>query len=274
MYYIYFPFIVILAGLMFFECKKKQLPKWWPAVVFVAPVTTPYFIFKSRKNEGLILFMIFLAGFSAVVAGEIYLYSIMKAKHKYADLPPVTRQLIRYSDILKQTTQHLDDSLVELELQSKVQSKVSKLAQTIEYIDGLRTSMYHNQAAINQMVAFINDHRDYFVKKDLAWVYEIEQFYNNRIVIQHFKSLEAYLDNFESLLKYCYQNFDNITKAQTKAHLKNYDEYYLRYRRAVDAHNRFNVKRIEYQNKFLKKYPEVQPYLPAERQAEPFRLWK
>lgn len=218
--------------------------------------------------------MIFLTCFTAVTAGEFFLYSRMKAKHKYEDLPPITRQLIRYSEILKQTTQHLDDCLVKLEEQSKVQSKASKLAQTIDYIEVLRNAMYHNQAAITQVKKFIHDHRDYFVKKDLLWVYEIEQFYNNRIVIQHFKSLEAYLDNFENLLKYCYKNFDSITKAKSKAQLSNYDEYYLRYRRAVDAHNRFNVKRIGFQNKFLKKYPEIQPYLPAERQAEPFRLWK
>jgi len=92
--------------------------------------------------------------------------------------------------------------------------------------------------------------------------------------VVHYKSLEAYLDNFEALLTYSYTNFYNIKDAKSKGHLKNYDEYYLRYRRAVDAHNRFNVKRIEFQNEFLHKYPSIKPYLPGKRQTETFMLWE
>ena len=274
MYYIYFSFILILSGLMFVACKRRNLPKWWAAIVFAAPVTTPYFILKSRKANGLILCCIFGGCFALVVAGEIHIYSKMKEKYKYDYLPPVTRQLIRYSEILKLTTQNLDDDLVELEERSKVQSKADKLEQTIIFIGELRQAMHDNQAAIKQMVEFVDTHRDFFSQKDLQWVYEIQRFYSNRIVIAHFKSLQNYLDNFETLLLFCYQNFDLITKAESTIHLKNYDEYYLRYRRAVDSHNRFNVKRIQFQNDFLKRYPEIKAYLPAKRQTKAFRLWE
>lgn len=218
--------------------------------------------------------MIFCVCFLLVTGGEIFIYSEMKATHKYVHLPPVTRQLIRYSEILKQTTQNLDKDLVELEQRSKVQSNVEKLEQTIVFIDELRQSMRDNQAAIKQMVEFVGKHKDFLTQKDLQWVYEINRFYNNRIVIAHFKSLKNYLDNFETLLRFCYRNFDAITKAESTTHLKNYDQYYLRYRRAVDSHNRFNVKRLEFQNAFIKKYPEIKAYLPAKRQTEAFRLWE
>ena len=215
-----------------------------------------------------------MACFSIVTVSEIFIYSRMKATYKYDSLPPVTRQLIRYSELLKQTTQNLDNDLVELEQQSKVQSNLEKLEQTIVFISGLRQAMHDNQAAIKQMVGFVGSHRAFFTQKDLQWVYEIKRFYNNRIVIAHFKSLENYLDNFETLLRFCYRNFDAITKAESTIHLKNYDEYYLRYRRAVDSHNRFNVKRIEFQNDFIKRYPEIKEYLPTERQTKAFRLWE
>jgi hypothetical protein len=151
---------------------------------------------------------------------------------------------------------------------------VEKLEQTIVFIGELRQSMRDNQAAIKQMVEFVEKHKDFFTQKDLQWVYEINRFYNNRIVIAHFKSLKNYLDNFETLLRFCYRNFDAITKAESITHLKNYDQYYLRYRRAVDAHNKFNVKRLEFQNAFIKRYPEIKAYLPAKRQTEAFRLWE
>nr|WP_320017333.1 hypothetical protein [uncultured Desulfobacter sp.] len=274
MFYIYFLFIFILSGLMFFECKRRSLPKWWAAIVFAAPVTTPYFIFKSRKDHSLTLLMIFLVCFFLVTAGEIFIHSKMKAKYKYANLPPVTRQLIRYSEILKQTTQSLDKGLVKLEQQSKVHSKSYKLEQNIVFINKIRQIMYDNQAAIKQIIEFVENHSDFFTQKDLQWVYEIKQFYSNRIVIAHFKSLENYLDTFETLLRFCLQNLDAIINAESTVSLKNYDEYYLRYRRAVDSHNWFNVKRIQFQNDFIKRYPEIKAYLPAKRQTEALRLWE
>lgn len=253
---------------MFLECKYRSLPKWWVAIVFAAPVTTPYFIVKSRKNKKLLFLLIFGVSFSLVIAGEIFIYSKMNAKDNYAHLPPVTRQLIRYSEILKQTTHNLDNDLIELEQQSKVQSKIDKLGQIIVFIGELRRAIYDNQAAIKQMVEFVDNHSDSFLKKDLKWVYEIKRYYNNRIMIQYFKSLENYLDNFEILLRFCYQNFDAITKVESATHLKNYDEYYLRYRRAVDSHSRLNAKRIEFQDDFIKRYPEIKACLPGKRQTQ------
>ncbi|NWH05675.1 hypothetical protein [Desulfobacter latus] len=274
MYYIYFSFIFILSGLMFLECKRRSLPKWWAAIVFAAPVTTPYFIAKSRKGQSLTLVTIFLVCFSLVTAGEIFIHSKMKSKYKYAKLPPVTQQLIHYSEILKQTNQRLDNNIAEFKHHSSVHSNIDRLEQTIFFISELRHALYDNQAAIKQIVEFVGNHRDFLSKKNLQWVYEIKRFYNNRIVIAHFKSLESYLDNFETLLRFCYRNFDAITKAESTIHLKNYDEYYLRYRRTVESYKRLNVKRIQFQNDFTKRYPEIKGYLPAKRQTETLRLWE
>ena len=218
--------------------------------------------------------MIFLTTFTAVSASEIYLYSQMKEKFKYAHLPPITRQVVRFSETLKNTTHRLDQALVTLENMSKVESRKSELKSTIEFIGKLRIIMSQNQAAIKRMMKFTSDYKSYFVKKDLNWVYHIQLFYTNRNVVQHYKSLRIYLDDFEALLKYTYKNFEAINKIKTPAQLRNYDEYYLRYRRAVDAHNRFNVKRIEFQNSFLRKYPNIKAYLPGARQTETFKLWQ
>ncbi|MBA3008701.1 MAG: hypothetical protein KKF12_05345 [Proteobacteria bacterium] len=274
MYYIYFPYVLVLSGLILYECYRKKHPKWWSLLVLFAPITTPYIIFKSRKTEGMILFMIFLATFTAMSAFEFYIYSDLREKNKYAHLPPITRQVIRLSDDLKQTTIDLDKALVTLEVISKVESRINELKRTIEFIETIRIAMAANQDAIDRLVKFITDYKAYFVKKDLNWVYQIQQFYTNRNVLLHYKSLNAYLDDFEALLSYTHSNFYNITKAKTSEHLNNYDEYYLRYRRAVDTHNKFNVQRIEFQNEFLLKYPDIKPYLPGKRQTDTFRLWE
>lgn len=274
MYYIYIPFVALLASLMLYECQTKNHPKWWALLVLFSPVTTPYFIFKSRKESGVILIMIFLAAFSAVAGIEFFLYSRYMEKNKFTHLPPVTRQMIALSDALRQTTINLDTALVKLENLSKVESRIHEMSDTIKFIGKLRIIMEANNMAINELVQYTKNHNDFFAKKDLAWVFNIQNFYNNRNVVQHYKSLEKYLDSFEELLRYTHANFYNITQLKDKEHLNNYDEYYIRYRRAVDSHNRFNVKRIDYQNKYLTKYPGIKAYLPGERQTHTFKLWE
>lgn len=273
MYYIYFVYVAILATLMLYECKKKTHPRWWALMVFFAPLSTPYFIFKSRKESGIILFMVFLTTFSAVAGLEIFLYSNYMEKNKYSHFSPVTRQMVRLSEELKDSTIKLDTALIQLENMSKVESRIHELKKTLVFIGHLRIIMEDNQSAINRLVKYTSDYESFFSTKDLAWVFYVQHFYNNRTVIQHYKSLQKYLDDFEALLEYTYVNFYNITEHKNKEHLNNYDEYYIRYRRAVNSHNRFNVKRIDFQNAFLKKYPNIKPYLPGERKTDTFKLW-
>jgi len=96
MYYLYFTYTVIIALLMLLECQKKDRPKWWAIMVLFAPVTTPWFIFKSRKESGIILFIVFLMTFSAVGGTEFFLYKNYMEKNRYSDLSPEIQQMIHH----------------------------------------------------------------------------------------------------------------------------------------------------------------------------------
>jgi hypothetical protein len=273
-YYLYFPYVLLLSGLLFFECVQKKHPRWWAVAVLLAPITTPYFIFKLRKRQGMLLCVIFLGTFMGVSAFEFYTYARMKEENRYSHFPPITRQVITLATDLKQSTLDLDKALLTLEQISKVESRIKEVKNTLEFIETVRRVMAENEASIHRLVTFIAEYKVYFVKKDLNWVYQVQEFYTNRSVLSYHNSLQTYLDDFKALLTYVYTNFYHITEAKTKARLENYDEYYLRYRRAVDSYNLFNVQRIEFQNEFLLQYPEVRPYLPGERQTETFKLWE
>jgi len=272
-FYIYFPFAAILASLMLFECHTKNHPRWWALMVFFAPVTTPYFIYKARRKTGMILIIIFLSTFSAACFSEWFLYIRYMEKNKYAHLPPVARQIVYFSNELKMSTIQLDKAIVKLEGLSKVEARIKEIKKTIDFIRDLRKVMLKNQADVHKLIKFTTDNQAMFKGKDFDWVFNIQKFYNNINVVRHYKYLKKYLVEFEALLSYTYVNFYSIRDHKTEKHLKNYDEYYLRYRGAVDSHNRFNVSRIEFQNAFLKKYPEIKPYLPGERQTDTFKLW-
>ncbi len=258
---------------MFWECQQKKRSKWWALMVLCAPITTPWFIFQSRKASGIMVFMVFLTSFSAVGGAEFYLYTNYMEKNRYSYLPPVMQQMTRLADNLKASTVQLDTALVKLEGLSKVESRINEIKDTIEFIDVVREIEGENQDAILQLEQYLDDYKDFFINKDLSWLFNIKEFYDNHNVVQHNKSLKKYLDAFEELLRYTYVNLYNIDKLKSQKYLQNYDQYYLKYRRAVDGHNKFNVKRIDFQNQFIKDHPEVKPYLPGRRQTESFKLW-
>jgi len=258
---------------MFWECHQKKRPKWWALMVLFAPITTPWFIFQSRKASGIMVFMFFLTSFSAVGGAEFYLYTNYMEKNRYSYLPPVMQQMTRLADNLKASTVKFDNALVKLEGLSKVESRINEIKNTIEFIYEVRKIEGENRDAIFQLEKYLDDHKDFFISKNLSWLFSIQEFYYNHNVVQHYKSLKKYLDSFENLLRYTYVNFYHIDKLKSQKHLQNYDQYYLKYRSAVDSHNRFNVKRINFQNQFLKDHPDVKPYLPGRRQTEAFKLW-
>ncbi|WP_300457335.1 hypothetical protein [Desulfobacula sp.] len=274
MYYIYFPYVTLLAALMLYDCYQLKQPRWWALAVLLAPVTTPYFIFKSRKESGVKFFMFFIVTFCAVTGGELFLYSKGVNRHHYAHQMPEIRQMIHLSDQLKTTTMKLDHELGILENLTKIESRAHEIKSTFEFVEHVINLLKINQEAIKQMVTYSSDHETFFIGRNLEWVLTLRNFYTNRNVIQHYKSLQNYLDRFADVLKYTYVNFYNITEYKSLEHLKNYDEYYLRYRRAIDSHNRFNTKRIDFQNVFADTYPDLKSFLPGERQTDTFRLWE
>jgi len=181
--------------------------------------------------------------------------------------------MIRLKEDLKTSTVELDDALVKLEGLSRVDSRIHEIKNTIDFIYEVRDIEIVNTNAILQLENYLNDYKSIFITKDLSWVFKIQEFYDHHNVAQYQKHLRLYFDSFEDLLKYTYVNFSHIKDLKTQEHRQNYDQYYLRYRRAVDSHNAFNIKRIDFQKKFIKKYPKVTPYLPGKRQIEAFKFW-
>ena len=137
----------------------------------------------------------------------------------------------------------------------------------------MRELVDKNHQAIDNLIMFIDEHQTFFYRKKLEWILSIKEFYSNQFVVQHHKSQAQYLAAFEVVLKYTFKNFNNIMELKSQQHMKSYDVYYMRYRRAADAHNRFNRKRIAFQKEFTQAHPEVKPFLPGSHHHEPFKFW-
>lgn len=269
----YFPYVLVLAFVFVVYFIRNKYPVSWALVILAAPITVPYYILKTNREKGVIYVMLFLSTFSAVAAGEIILYSIKKEEMKYAGMPPIKRQMVQLTENLKNSTRKLDQAILQLEEMSKVESSVDKIKETIDYIDYVRVLLENNQEAVSMLVEYVKNYSSYFEQKNINWVSKIDKYYKSPSVIKHHETLKKYLNEFEDLLQYTLRNFYEITVLKQPKARKNYDHYYLEYRRAVDRHNKYNVRRIEFQNQFLKENPSLKKYLPGERQTDSFRIW-
>ena len=273
MYYLYYPYVLLLAIVFFVYFLRNKYPVSWTLVILAAPITVPYYILKTNREKGVIYVMIFLSTFSAVATGEVILYSMKKEEMKYAGMPPIKRQMVQLTENLKTSTQELDRAILKLEQMSKVESSLDKIKETIDYIGYVRLLLENNQEAVSMVVEYAKNYSSYFEKKNISWVSKIDEYYKSPPVVKHHETLEAYLNEFEDLLRFTFQNFYEITELKQAKAQKNYDQYYLEYRRAVDRHNKYNIRRIEFQNRFLEENPSLKKYLPGKRQTDSFRIW-
>ena len=230
-------------------------------------------IFKTKKGKGAVLKVIFGVIFSMVLAGGIFFYISDRKKITQDNVPPIVKQMIALNEDIKKSTIDIYNASGKLDSISMVQSRITDIKSTIELIGNLRQKVEENQKAIDGLIRFIEDHADFVHRKNLSWVFAIKKFYTDHHVIQHHKSRINYLATFEMLLKYTYDNFKNIMELKSQRHMRSYDIYYMRYRRAADSHNRFNKKRIAFQGAFIEEHPEVNPFLPGAHHLGPFKFW-
>ncbi len=271
--FIYLSYICVLAVLIFLECKKHDQKKWWAGVVLLMPLAAPVLLLKTREKKGMVLVALPVLLFVLVIGGEWFLYSYQQKKAAEDNVPPVIKNIIKLNEDVKKTTIDIYNASAKLESLSLAQSRVGDMEKTVENIQKMREFINENQKAIDRLIQFAEEHETYFYRKNLDWIFAIRDFYTDYNVLQHHKSRAKYLNAFENMVQYTYDNFANIMELLSSKHMKTYDVYYMRYRQAADSHNRFNRKRIAFQKEFIEKYPEVKPFLPGSHQLEPFKFW-
>ena len=236
MRYIYVSYCMVLSLLTMTACFKLGKPKWWAALVLVLPVATPVFVIKSKKGTPAIWLAGFFLSFFAVAGMEFSLYT--STQQKKNRLPPVVREMIRLNGGVKDSTIQLYNASVKLQSLTMAQSRITDLSKALELIKHLRQLEIKNQAAINRLLSYTQEHGEYLKRQNLSWAFLINRFYTDNHVTVYNNSWEKYLAAFEDMLQYTHDNFDNIMELQSSKHMANYDAYYMRYRGVADVHNR------------------------------------
>ena len=273
MFYLYFSYVLIVSCSLYSFFVRKKKPVWWAIFSFFAPVTAPYFFFKASLKKRFIFTIFFYLGLVLVCGGEFYLFSKEKVEFKLANYSPAARHMIQLSDELKNSTAEFDNAIKELESMSKVVSKPTGIAEALSFIGTVRVKMIKNRSDVKQFIAFSKDYKAVLEKEGFDDIFFMEDFFTNPVVVVYLKSLEDYLESFETLLNYTLDNFNNI-EAKSPVHIQNYDAYYMKYRQAVDRHNRLCVKRIEFQKTIVEKHPGLEQYLPTMIQTDFLKLWE
>ncbi len=255
----------------------KKCPLWSVVVVLFAPVTAPYFFFQAnpgiRLKKRIVGATVFYLCLLTVCTGEFYLFFQEQGRLAMVHHSPVERRMIQVSEELMASTRALDGAIKELESLSKVMSKRTSIGKTLSFIGIVRVKIIRNRNDVDRFTAFCQGYRGRFEKEGFKDFLFVEDFFINPVVKAYLKGLEDYLADFESLLNYTFDNFEGID-AKNPLQLKNYDAYYLKYRRSVDRSNFLSTQRIAFQRTFVEKHPGLERYLPTMLQTDFFKVWE
>ena len=227
------------------------------------------FIPSTSKIVALSLGMLI---FLCAVGGGIYFFK-SGPDNKGSDLPPILEKALELNEAVKKTTIDIYNLSAKLNAASMSHSRLPDVNTAIDTIELMRQRVDENLAAIDALSSFIQKHKLYLQGAGYPWILLVEIFYSDSRVILHHESRAKFLDTFETVLTYTRDNYDRIMSKTGKRQKESYNVYYLRFRRAADSHNRLNRKRVEFEKYFVKKYPEVKPFLPGAHHDESFRFW-
>lgn len=272
MFYIYFSFAFIAAAVVYMDSEKQQMPRWWSIIVFFAPVTMVYYIIKTRQKKSLIPITAFVVVFILVGIGESFLYSRVKNEIIYASYSPKAREILEFTDNLKYSVKQLNDLILQLDDMSRVDSTPEKMNEVLDFMVTIQSQIEKTHKAVQRFVLVVNDYRDLLIEEKFDWMFKIEGYYNEPVVVKYLKNLSAYIEAFSELLRYTSENFQGVA-SKDPVTLSNYDQYYMNYVRALESNNTIDVSRMQFQHDFLIHAPKLEPYLPTILQKRFVDIW-
>ncbi|MFH1152557.1 MAG: hypothetical protein V1793_01975 [Pseudomonadota bacterium] len=267
-YYLYVPYVVILSIWVFMDSRKHGIPRWWSLLVLASPVTVLVYAFMSRPANWKKSLIFCLVSMVAMGVGGYALEARSRSGAIHiSNYSPEATELMELATTLRDVTDKMDRAVDRLEELSRVESKLQNMGETVQLIGEMKVLIIQHRNAEISLIRFAGNNQSLLEREGLGWLLSIKTYYENRVVIHHMEVLEEYLEDFEALLNYIIGNFREI-EMRTPKYIQNYDAYYLSYRRAVDRHNAINIRRVQYQDAMLKKYPELKLYLPSIRQVK------
>ncbi len=225
---------------------------------------------SASKSKKIIIVLICVI---TLVLGVILYFFISNKSSPEDILPPIIKEAMLLNDDIKKNTIDIYNATGKLDSLSMVQSRITDVRSSLKNIGHLRELIIENEKAVERLILFIEEHNDFFRRKNMEWINSIRLFYSDRLVLQNQESRAKYFASFESLLNYTEKNFTFIMDLKSQQHQQSYNIYYMRYRRAADKYNRFNRKFVSFQNEFVESHPEVSPFLPGAHQSGPFKFW-
>ncbi|MBF0201850.1 MAG: hypothetical protein HQK66_11180 [Desulfamplus sp.] len=272
MFFIYFPFSIIAATLVYFDAEKRQMPQWWPAMAFMAPITIPLYLVKTRQQRSIVPIAAFLSLAVLVIVGESFFFMKMRDSVQFQNYSPTVQEIVRITHRIEYIVKKFNHFTVQLEKVKGVGASTQSIEKALVFIRAMQSLMKDYRTTINNLDAAVNDYGNNLISENALWVIKLEEFYSEPIIVRYVKSLDNHLEAFESLLVYTAANFEEI-RSKNKRVRQNYDGYYLNYVRALESHSLLDTGRMRFQYLFLKDNPELKPYMPAILNDKFFKIW-
>ncbi len=273
MYYIYLPYVLILAILTAILCRKQQKSLAWVGAVFLAPIITPYFIIKSERPQAAKWIVWFIISFILMITAEGFLWYRAYKENSFDRLNPIERTTVRLTQAIEENTAKLNKVMQTLDIKNNVASGKKEILIARDLISQANVLMKRGEMLTKKFVLFTTNYGPYFQKRKQLWAIELRNFYKSKSMAKYYATTHEYLNNFEQLLNYSQKHFDQIRSKKAKA-MKSYDQYFIRYRRGLNHYQLYSDRRMKVQKALVKKYPRLKPYLPEKSQTRAVKLWE
>ena len=273
MFFVYFPFVIILGIFVFKDSEKYNFSKWWAGLVGLAPITMPYYLFVTRGKKFLVPLVMFFALSGLVVMGEAFFYTKFKQRMQYAKYSPYAKQALEYTTQLKDNMVELNKFIINLDELGRVNSSLEKITETLKLVEAMTHALMKTITVAERFLILMNDYSPAINRGEILWLNHLALYYSDDSVIKYLSALQNYVNSFSALLKFTKENFENIHLKNSKQQ-KNYDHYYLKYIRSLERHNNIDINRMAFQKQLLQKYPDLKSYIPIISQTRFLSVWK
>ncbi|MBF0111706.1 MAG: hypothetical protein HQK74_03120 [Desulfamplus sp.] len=273
MFFVYFLFAFICAVFVYIDSAKEQMPRWWAAVIFFAPITMIYYIVITKQRKSLIPVAIFVLISVFVGIGEYFLYSRLKDKIMYASYSEDIKEILVFTDDLKYSVTQLNDLTLELEDMQGINSSPTKIGEVITLISKMQSALKKHDSSVKKFLAQMDTYQDSIIDNRFYWLFKLQEYYTEQVVVRYLSNFALYLESFSSLSKYTRDNFIEI-ETRVPVYIKNYDEYYMQYIRILDTQNLVDVGRMRFQHNFVLHNAQLKPYLPVILQKRFINIWR
>ncbi len=247
----YFLYSLLTSIWIFSDSRNHNVSRWWAIGTFILPVLVPYYLVKTRPHKKYWKYIgIWVLGFTL-----FFVVESVFIRNESAGKTPVIEELKSLCFKIGSSAGKTQDVLQKLDEIQDI-GTIPKINEALRLIDLAQTLLIQVDIDSNNLIAYIEKHRDELRKKDTEVFIQLEGLYRDKTYFIYNEAVKDYLNSYAAMLTYCRGNFNSISAGKLPQK-QNYEKLYFKYRNAVEKHNKAYIEKMGFHQEYLASHPNL-----------------